>query len=136
MWLFHSDDGNSPELNGYIVLEFTVVDGVTGNPRRDAIDPVTGERYRDIIIFGVGSEADKQTLVKGAWLSRAPARRSGHEDAERVPGQVSEHVQGLVRIVTPIEQNHCTKVHRALPLPLELGAARNSEIEVQLLRHA
>ena len=64
--------------------------------------------------------------------------RSGHEDAERVPCQVGERVQGLVGIVSPIEQNHCTQGHRALPLPLplELGAARNSEIEVQLLWHS
>ena len=62
--------------------------------------------------------------------------RSGHEDAERVPCQIGERVQGLVGIVSPIEQNQCTQGHRALPLPLELGAARNSEIEVQLLRHS
>ena len=85
------------------------------NPRRDAIDPENGERYRDVIVF---------------W------GRSGHEDAERVPCQIGERVQGLVGIVSPIEQNHCTQGHRALPLPLELGAARNSEIEVQLLRHS
>ena len=34
------------------------------NPRRDAIDPETGERYRDVIVFWVGSEADKQALVQ------------------------------------------------------------------------
>jgi hypothetical protein len=34
------------------------------NPRPDAIDPVSGERYPDVIVFWVGSEADKQALVQ------------------------------------------------------------------------
>jgi hypothetical protein len=34
------------------------------NPRPDAIDPQTGERYRDVIVFWVPSEADKQALVQ------------------------------------------------------------------------
>jgi hypothetical protein len=34
------------------------------NPRPDAVDPETGERYRDVIVFWVGSEADKQALVQ------------------------------------------------------------------------
>ena len=33
-------------------------------PRPDAADPVTGERYPDVIMFWVGSEADKQALVQ------------------------------------------------------------------------
>src|SRR5258708_22303646 len=33
-------------------------------PRPDAVDPETGERYRDVIVFGVPSEADKQALVQ------------------------------------------------------------------------
>jgi hypothetical protein len=33
------------------------------NPRPDAIDPVTGERLPDVIVFWVASEADKQALV-------------------------------------------------------------------------
>lgn len=36
------------------------------NPRPDAVDPETGERYRDVIVFWVGSEADKQALVQDA----------------------------------------------------------------------
>ena len=57
----------------------TVVDGTGGNPvyqvggksfvffrnpRPDATDPVTGERYRDVIVLWVGSEGDKQALVQ------------------------------------------------------------------------
>jgi hypothetical protein len=34
------------------------------NPRPDAADPVTGERYADVIVFWVPSEADKQSLVQ------------------------------------------------------------------------
>jgi hypothetical protein len=33
-------------------------------PRPDAVDPVTGERYQDVIVFWVESEADKQALVQ------------------------------------------------------------------------
>lgn len=32
-------------------------------PRKDAVDPETGERYEDVIAFHVESEADKQALV-------------------------------------------------------------------------
>ncbi len=57
----------------------TVVHGSTGNPvyqvggksfvyfrtpSRDADDPDTGERYPDVIIFWVESEADKEALVQ------------------------------------------------------------------------
>lgn len=34
------------------------------NPRPDATDPETGERLRDVIVFWVPSEADKQALVQ------------------------------------------------------------------------
>jgi hypothetical protein len=33
-------------------------------PRPDAKDPVTGERYDDVIVFWVPSESDKQALVQ------------------------------------------------------------------------
>ncbi|NEA28721.1 MmcQ/YjbR family DNA-binding protein [Actinomadura bangladeshensis] len=33
-------------------------------PRPDAVDPETGERYRDVIVFWVTSEDDKQALVQ------------------------------------------------------------------------
>jgi hypothetical protein len=35
-------------------------------PRPDAFDPDTGERYDDVIVFWVGSEADKQALLQDA----------------------------------------------------------------------
>src|SRR5215469_10499573 len=34
------------------------------SPRPDAVDPETGERYPDVIVFWVPSEADKQALVQ------------------------------------------------------------------------
>jgi hypothetical protein len=34
------------------------------NPRPDAVDPVTGERYPDVIIFWVASEPEKEALVQ------------------------------------------------------------------------
>lgn len=41
------------------------------NPRPDAVDPGTGERYDDVICFWVPSEADKQALVEsdGPWFT-------------------------------------------------------------------
>ena len=33
------------------------------NPRPDAVDPETGERYDDVVVLWVGSEADKEALV-------------------------------------------------------------------------
>ncbi|MBP2478456.1 hypothetical protein JOF53_007328 [Crossiella equi] len=33
-------------------------------PRPDAVDPETGERYPDVIVFWVPSESDKQALVQ------------------------------------------------------------------------
>ena len=35
------------------------------NPRPDAVDPETGERSPDVIVFWVGSEADKLALLSG-----------------------------------------------------------------------
>ena len=34
------------------------------NPRPDAVDPETGERYPDVIVIWVASEEDKQALVQ------------------------------------------------------------------------
>jgi hypothetical protein len=70
----------------------TVVDGSKGrpvyqvggrsfiffrNPRPDAADPVTGERYDDVIVFWVASEADKQAMVDDP---HAPYFTSPHFD--------------------------------------------------------
>jgi hypothetical protein len=34
------------------------------NPRPDAIDPDSGERYHDVIVFWVADEAEKEALVQ------------------------------------------------------------------------
>ena len=34
------------------------------NPRPDAVDPGTGERYPDVIVFWVESQGDKEALVQ------------------------------------------------------------------------
>lgn len=34
------------------------------NPRPDAVDPATGERYDDVIVFWVPSEGDKEAMVR------------------------------------------------------------------------
>jgi hypothetical protein len=57
----------------------TVIHGPSGNPvyqvggksfiffrtpRPDAVDPETGQRYPDVIVFWVGSEDEKQALIQ------------------------------------------------------------------------
>jgi hypothetical protein len=34
------------------------------NPRPDAVDPRSGERYTDVIVFWVASESEKEALVQ------------------------------------------------------------------------
>src|SRR5262245_14443417 len=46
-------------------------------PRPDAIDPETGERYQDVIVFWVPSESDKQALVQD---SESPFFTTSHFD--------------------------------------------------------
>ena len=47
------------------------------NPRPDAFDPKTGERYDDVIVFWVASEADKQALIQDR---RSPFFTTSHFD--------------------------------------------------------
>jgi hypothetical protein len=49
-------------------------------PRPDAFDPETGERYRDVIVFWVASEADKQALVQD---ESSPFFTTPHFDGHR-----------------------------------------------------
>jgi hypothetical protein len=70
----------------------TVVHGPAGNPvyqvggksfvffrtpRPDAVDPETGERYPDVIVLWVATEADKQALVQDR---ASPFFTTGHFD--------------------------------------------------------
>ncbi len=47
------------------------------NPRPDAVDPVTGERYPDVIMFWVPSDSDKHALVQD---QRSPFFTTPHFD--------------------------------------------------------
>ena len=38
------------------------------NPRPDAVDPATGERYTDVIVFWVESELEKDAILADASL--------------------------------------------------------------------
>jgi hypothetical protein len=46
-------------------------------PRRDAVDPDTGEPYDDVIVFWVASDAEKQSLVQD---DRSPFFTTPHFD--------------------------------------------------------
>lgn len=72
-------------------------------PRPDARDPVTGERYDDVIVLWVASEEDKQALVQdrtSPWFTTAHfdghpsvlvrASRLGELDREEVVEVVQE----------------------------------------------
>ena len=50
------------------------------NPRADATDPETGERYTDVIVFWVESESDKQAMVQDAG---SPFFTTPHFDGHR-----------------------------------------------------
>jgi hypothetical protein len=50
------------------------------NPRPDAVDPETGERYADVIVFWVESDADKQALVQD---EASPFFTTPHFDGHR-----------------------------------------------------
>ena len=60
-------------------------------PRPDAVDPETGERYRDVIVFWVASEADKQSLVQDeASPFFTTAHFNGHPSVLLRAGRIGE----------------------------------------------
>ncbi len=72
------------------------------NPRPDAVDSETGERYTDVIVFWVASEADKQALVQDETTPFfTTSHFDGHKSvllranrvAELTREEVAEHVQ-------------------------------------------
>jgi hypothetical protein len=77
------------------------------NPRPDAVDRTTGEPYRDVIVFWVPSEADKQALVEAADSSFfTTAHFDGHPSVllrgsrlgELTRQELAELVQGRLAI--------------------------------------
>lgn len=64
------------------------------NPRPDAIDPDTGERYRDVIVFWVPSEADKEALVQD---EASPFFTTAHFDGHPSVLLRASHIGQLTR---------------------------------------
>jgi hypothetical protein len=65
------------------------------NPRPDAVDPVTGERYPDVIVFWVETEADKQALVQdGTSPYFTTAHFDGHPSVLLRASRVGELTRG------------------------------------------
>jgi hypothetical protein len=61
------------------------------NPRPDAVDPETGERYADVIVFWVESEADKQALVQDETSPFfTTAHFNGHPSVLARAGRIGE----------------------------------------------
>jgi hypothetical protein len=50
------------------------------NPRPDAVDPETGERYSDVIVFWVDSEFEKEAILGNPYL---PFFTTRHFDGHR-----------------------------------------------------
>jgi hypothetical protein len=71
------------------------------NPRPDAVDPGTGERYTDVIVFWVESEADKQALVQDeASPFFTTAHFDGHSSVLLRASRIGElTVQELAEVV-------------------------------------
>src|SRR5579875_2077243 len=63
-------------------------------PRPDAVDPQSGERYPDVVIFWVPSEADKQALVQDP---RTPFFTTPHFDGHPSVLLRAAHVGQLSR---------------------------------------
>ncbi|MGH3916523.1 MAG: MmcQ/YjbR family DNA-binding protein [Pseudonocardiaceae bacterium] len=61
------------------------------NPRPDAVDPETGERYQDVIAFCVASEADKHALVQDeASPFFSTAHFDGHQSVLLLASRLGE----------------------------------------------
>lgn len=63
-------------------------------PRPDAVDPETGERYPDVIVFWVASEAEKQALIQD---ERTPFFTTAHFDGHPSVLLRAAHVGKLSR---------------------------------------
>jgi len=64
------------------------------NPRPDAVDPRTGERYQDVVIFWVASEGDKQALVQD---KASPFFTTAHFDGHLSVLLRASHIGDLTR---------------------------------------
>ena len=80
--------------------------------RPDAVDPDTGERYPDVIVFWVPSEADKQAMVRDP---DSPFFTTPHFDG---------HPSVLVR-ASPARRAHADRTHRDHPGRLAVQGITN-----------
>jgi hypothetical protein len=65
------------------------------NPRPDAVDPDTGERYADVSVFWVESEDDKQALVQDETSPFfTTAHFNGHPSVLLRAGRIGELTRG------------------------------------------
>src|SRR5690348_7327457 len=103
----------------------------------------SGRRTRTTMATRPGRSPCRRTLpsVVECCAPATPATctsssaESANEHAERVAGEVGEHVERLLLVVGPVQQEPGAERLRALTVPLELGTAADGEVEVQLHRH-
>jgi hypothetical protein len=71
------------------------------NPRPDAVDPESGDQYRDVIVFWTNSEGDKQALLQDADLPFfTTAHFDGHPSVLLRASQIGElTVEELTEVV-------------------------------------
>lgn len=84
-------------------------------PRPDAIDPQTGERYTDVIVFWVASESDKQALVQdqGSPFFTTP-HFDGHPSVLLRASRINELTwQELAEVVTDAWLSRASSHRRA-----------------------
>src|ERR1700751_307242 len=95
-------------------------------PRPDAVDPVTGERYPDVIVFWVPSESDKQALVQdpGSPFFTTP-HFDGHPSVLVRGGRIGElTVQELTEVIQDAWLAQDSRA-RATPCPVRWRAGRS-----------
>ena len=62
-------DGEMPRRNAPLVYQVSRRSFIFfRNPRPDAFDPETGERYTDVIVFWVASELEKEAILSDSSL--------------------------------------------------------------------
>jgi hypothetical protein len=76
-------------------------------PRPDAVDPETGERYTDVIVFWVPDEQDKQALVEDEGPFFTTPHFAGHPSVLLRGSRVGELT--LARLTEVVEDAWCSR---------------------------
>ena len=76
-------------------------------PRPDAVDPETGERYDDVIVFWVPDEQDKQALVEDEGPFFTTPHVAGHPSVLLRGSRVGELT--LARLTEVVEDAWCSR---------------------------